>query len=349
MRLSTAVDQFLEDSKVRLTKQTIKLYRSDLELLVSLAHVDKGDSVLMFTPELVRQYFVRLSQERAITRDGVTATRSLSMATLHRRRTSVRQFATWCLMRRLVAEDPMKDAPRIRRPRRLPRPLPPDVHEWIDRLELGPVDRVLRALLFQAGLRVAEVCGLTLDHVRLGRHDHEGELLILGKGSKERVVPLTVELWRQLHAFLKDAPIDRTRSPLFAQRDGRAWSEKMVQARVKEWGRRATLAARQAGVVIDTGRVTAHRFRHTFATELLERGADLRQVQELLGHESMDTTAIYTAVTSTRRRQAVNLLSPVKGISSPVLRPAENPPSEPSDKLAMAGTYASRAYSLDFF
>ena len=71
----------------------------------------------------------------------------------------------------------------------------------------------------------------------------------------------------------------------------------------------AVLEAKKAGVVIDPGRVTVHRFRHTFATELLEAGADLRQVQELLGHESIATTAIYTDVTSKRRREAVNLLA----------------------------------------
>ena len=116
LRLSTARDQFLDESRIRLSKATIESYKGDLDLLVSLARVEAGDSVLMFTRQLVRQYFVKLSE------------RHLTMATLHRRRASVRQFANWCLMRRLVADDPMSEAPRIKRPKRLPRPLAPDVH-----------------------------------------------------------------------------------------------------------------------------------------------------------------------------------------------------------------------------
>jgi site-specific recombinase XerD len=308
MRLSTAVDQFLEESRIRLSKLTIKAYSADLGLLVSLARVATGDSVLMFNRDLVRQYFIALSE------------RNLGMGTLHRRRASVRQFAQWCLMRRLVAEDPMLDAPKIRVPRRLPRPLASDLHERLDALTLPPVEALLRALLFHAGLRVSEICGLNLDDVRLGRNDAEGKLLVRGKGSKERIVPITPELWRLLHDhFLQRAAVDKLHSPLFVQANrwearptGKPWTPRMIERRVKDWGRQVEVDAFRAGELIQAGRVTAHRFRHSFATELLEAGADLRQVQQLLGHEDVSTTAIYTEVTDRRLREAVNLLSPRK-------------------------------------
>jgi len=111
MKLSTAVDQYLADCRIRgLSAQTLTGYRSDLGMLVSLASVDAADSVLAFTPELARAYFLRLSGK------------NLSMGTLHRRRSCLSEFAKWGRKRRYWLESPMDDLPTIKRPKHLPRP-----------------------------------------------------------------------------------------------------------------------------------------------------------------------------------------------------------------------------------
>jgi len=95
-------------------------------------------------------------------------------------------------------------------------------------------------------------------------------------------------------------------------RAGRAWTWRMIERRTAAWARQAAELAKSRGLAVDLGQVVPHRFRHTFATEILEAGGDLRQVQELLGHEDITTTALYTHVTAKRLRSAVNLLSSKK-------------------------------------
>lgn len=294
MKLSTATENFLTDAKLTLAPSTRASYKSDLDLLVMLAKIQFADNVIAFTPELARLYLATL------------ADKGLSQATLHRRRASVNEFAKWCLMHRLVTEHPMRESPKIRRPRKLPRPFAGDVQAKILALALTPQERVIRALLFQAGLRVSEVCGLEIGQVELGQNETEGLIRVHGKGDKERTIPLAPELWQELRDYLLAAGDLQTVNRegelvayVIARPDGKPFTRRMIERRTRAWGRRANIA----------DRVTPHRFRHTFGTELLEKGADLRQVQELMGHADISTTAIYTEVTASRLRSAVNLLS----------------------------------------
>jgi integrase/recombinase XerD len=292
MRLSTAVTEFL-DASVHLSKATRDSYRSDLNLLVGLASVHAADSVLAFTPAMVRRYFLALSEK------------GLAMATLHKRRASVNEFAKYCLLRRLVADNPMTETPRIKRPKRLPRPFSGDIQERILALPLAGQERVMRALLFRTGVRVTELCELQVEHVALGETEEQGTVHVVGKGGRERVLPLDPETWHLLRDYLlaaadlRASADGRMHACLIARRDGRPFTRRMIERRTKAWGRRA-------GV---TEKTTPHRFRHTFATELLEKGADLREVQEAMGHADANTTALYTEVTPERLRRAVNRLS----------------------------------------
>lgn len=293
MKLSTAVDQYLTDARIRgLRPATLDAYRKDLRLLVSLATVQFADNTVSFTPELVRDFL------------SAIAGKGLAAATLHRRQASISGFAKWCMARRLVAEYPMADVGRIKRPRQLPRPFSHDDADAIEALGLAGVEAVIRLLLFQTGLRVQELCDLRVQDVSLGADEQDGSIRVRGKGGKERVVPLTPDLWHRLRDYmLSSVEIDRLGAFLLAQRDGRPWTRRMVGRRTRAWGRSVKL-----------DKVTPHRFRHTFATRLLEGNeagekADLRQVQELLGHADISTTATYTQVSTERLRAAVNLLA----------------------------------------
>lgn len=311
MKLSTAREEFLADCRLRgLSPATLDSYRSDLNLLVGLASVHAADNVISFTPGLVRRYFLAL------------ANKGLAAATLHRRRASISEFAKWCLLRRLVADHPMADTPKIKRPRRPPRPFASATRDKLAALHLAGVDALIRELLFGAGLRVTEACTLQVGDVDLGVDETRGSIRVHGKGDKIRVVPLTPELWHLLRDFmLAHTDVSRMTAYVLPRPDGRPWTRRMIERRTRAWG---------AALKLDEP-VTPHRFRHTFGTRLLEERADLREIQELMGHADISTTAGYADVVPERLRSAVNRLSR-RAPGEKVLREDSAPPcNAPTD------------------
>jgi integrase/recombinase XerD len=151
-------------------------------------------------------------------------------------------------------------------------------------------DRAMLELVYSSGLRASEICGLSLQQVDL----EHGFVRVFGKGSKERVVPLGAKARDAVQVYLISARPrfvkPRTGSELFITERGQAMSRKTLWAMVKA-------AAARAGL---TQGVKPHLLRHSFATHLLGGGADLRAIQEMLGHASIGTTQIYTAVESSR-------------------------------------------------
>lgn len=211
---------------------------------------------------------------------------------------SVRSFHRFLLREGDAARDPTAAVVRPRLPRSLPRPLPVD-----DVLKLlatppedtlaGLRDRAVLETLYGGGLRVSELVGLDVDDIDLD----EGSVRVFGKGSKERDVPLGTYATDALAAYLRRArpglAARATRGELFLNQRGGRLTRQSVS-------RLLTAYARRAGI---TKRVTPHTLRHSFATHLLEGGADVRVVQELLGHASVSTTQVYTLVTKEHLRE----------------------------------------------
>jgi integrase/recombinase XerC len=209
-----------------------------------------------------------------------------------RRRASLRSYFTWMVERGHLAESP---AARLSAPRpnsRLPKIV---VREQLENLldedwgedEWATLDRAICEVLYGAGLRVGELCGLDVESVDFA----QGLVRVLGKGRKERIVPLHRRGLEAVRLWISDARDDvaRVDSPpeaLFYNRRGRRIGPRDV---------RRILDNRVA-----RGHIHPHALRHTYATHLLEGGADLRVVQELLGHESLTTTQIYTHVSKSR-------------------------------------------------
>ena len=209
-----------------------------------------------------------------------------------RRRASLRGYFAWMVQRGHLEESP---AARLSAPRpnhRLPKIV---VREQLDTLldddwgddAWSTMDRAVCEVLYGAGLRVSELCGLNLVSVDF----RQGLLRVLGKGRKERIVPLHRRGLDAVQLWIADAREDvmRANSPpegLFFNRRGNRLGPRDV---------RRILDNRTA-----RGHVHPHALRHTYATHLLEGGADLRVVQELLGHESLTTTQIYTHVSKSR-------------------------------------------------
>ena len=184
-------------------------------------------------------------------------------------------------------------APRLRGPRirkNLPRPVTPDeavgmaerVDSDADEGWIGLRDRAVLLLIYGAGMRVAEALSLTANVLPLGE-----TLTIIGKGTKQRVVPILPQLRDAVAEYVDACPYPPDLSqPLFRGAKGGALSQGMVQ--------KATARARRSLGLPDTA--TPHALRHSFATHLLGEGADLRSLQELLGHVSLSSTQIYTKV-----------------------------------------------------
>ena len=281
--LPAALDQpleaFLDELRTgrRLSPRTLDAYARDLRDYAGFARAQGVHGWDEATGTLVDAYFATLLR------------RGLTSATVARRRSALRGFHAHRSRHGAVGADPIADLPPPRRERRLPHALP---IEDIERLLAQPAgeeplalrDRALFEVAYGSGLRVSELVGLTRDRIDL----REQALTVAGKGDKERTVPFGRAAQRALAEYL-----ERGRARLCARtRHDRVF----VNARGGPLSRMGFWKilkghARSAGLAV---RVHPHALRHSFATHLLEGGADLRVVQELLGHASVATTAIYT-------------------------------------------------------
>lgn len=216
-------------------------------------------------------------------------------SSLARKLTAVRVFARFLVRERLREDDFTESISAPKLVRRLPGTLSPEevgklLEAPDERTPHGLRDRAFLELFYSSGLRVSELCGLTLQQVDL---DH-GFLRVYGKGSKERAVPVGSKAVEALRAYLAEGrPLlvkGKTGSELFLSERGSAISRKTIWHWIKKH-------ARAAGIEKP---VKPHLLRHSFATHLLAGGADLRAIQELLGHANISTTQIYTAVEGSR-------------------------------------------------
>jgi integrase/recombinase XerD len=228
---------------------------------------------------------------------------------------AVRSLHGFLLREGDVEGDPSEGVVRPKVPKNLPRPLPvADVEAILSAPPEGDVagirDRAILETLYGAGLRISELVGLDVDDVDL----EEGSVRVLGKGSKERVVPLGRMAVEAVASYLT-----RARPAVATVASGPALFLNLRGGRLTRQGTSGILshAAARAGIV---KRVTPHTLRHSFATHLLDGGADVRVVQELLGHATLATTQIYTLVTSDRLREEYFSAHPRARIQPPQAR-----------------------------
>jgi integrase/recombinase XerC len=289
-----ALDRFLTEfaAQRRGSPHTLSAYRRDISRALDRA-AGSGKPVApeLWTRELLEHTL------RDLYRGG------LSAASAARALAAWRSFSRFCLRRGLIPTDPARALRFPRLARRLPRTLPArDLGAALDALS-GPAatdlrDRALIEVAYSSGLRVSELTGL--NH---GDHDRAARLLrVRGKGRRERIVPIGERAQAALDRYLGDAQRTNERGdrPIFAGRAGARLSNRTVQRVVR---------ARLNGVATGLG-VTPHALRHSFASHLLDRGADLRAIQELLGHRSLTSTQVYTHVSGARLRKAYRQAHP---------------------------------------
>jgi integrase/recombinase XerC len=228
--------------------------------------------------------------------------RGLQKTSMARRLAALRSFYRFLVRRGWLRRNPATELRTPRLPKRLPGCLPIDESETL--LAAGPDgrataarDRAILEMLYATGVRVAELSGLDVEDVDLA----EGTARVFGKGSKERIVPVGRQAIQAVRAYLRGR---RTASgPLFRNRRGGRLTARSIRRVVRARARAAGLARR----------VTPHTLRHTFATHLLDAGADLRLIQELLGHARLGTTQKYTHVSMDRLMRVYDNAHPRAG------------------------------------
>jgi integrase/recombinase XerD len=276
------LEGFLALSAARLAPRTVEAYRRDLEALADWL----GRPPASVKTEELERYLAEL---RAA---------GLSAATIARRVASVRSFFRHLVLIGAVEANPAAELELPRRTRRLPRALSLSEAERLIEAAAGTTPRALRdhalvELLYGAGLRVSEAVGLDKTGV-----DLEQRLVrTVGKGGKERVVPVGRKAVEALQRYLaRGRPhLDRRHRPeLFLNAKGGPLTRAGAFLILRKLAEKAGL---------EPERVHPHLLRHSFATHLLEGGADLRSVQEMLGHADLATTELYTHVTDRRRRE----------------------------------------------
>jgi integrase/recombinase XerC len=234
--------------------------------------------------------------------------RGYTPATLARKLSSLRTLCRFLTERGVLGADPARLLPGPRRRRRLPRVLRIDevaaLFEVVDGTEPRALrDRLIFELLYGCGLRSQELVDLESGDMRLG----EREMLVRGKGGKTRMVPIGDEAAAAAQRYLDrgrgllagPSPVTGARGKLLLSRSGRPLLTSDIRRMVVKY-------CRLAGI----DQASPHMLRHAYATHMLERGADLRAIQELLGHSSVSTTQIYTHVSGAHLRRTYDLHHP---------------------------------------
>lgn len=275
-----------------LAAHTLSAYRRDLGRYVSFTRRHGITDPADVSEETVTAFL------RAL-RDGDAEHPPLSASSAGRTLVAVRGFHRFLAAEGVTTHDPARAVAPPSPPSRLPKAISVDaVERLLEAASLGeaPIslrDRALLEILYGSGARISEAVGLDLDDIDL----EEGVVRVLGKGSKQRIVPLGSYAARAVGDYVVRArPSLAARGPgtpaVFLGHRGRRLSRQSAWAVIRT-------AAERAGLE----HVSPHTLRHSFATHLLDGGADVRVVQELLGHASVTTTQIYTLVTVQRLRE----------------------------------------------
>ena len=278
------VDRFLTHLSVErgASPNTVRAYSADLQRYLEWAHRSGIDPIVLNHRQM-RRYLAEL--DRA----------GYARRTVARRLSAIRSMFAFLVAEGLAASDPSSVLLTPKIPSRLPRVVPTDVLDTLlaapdETTPTGQRDGAILELLYASGARVSELSGLTMASLDLA----QGQLTLMGKGSKERLVPIHRAAVARLRRYLAEG-----RPALVRPATG---DEVFLSARGLPLSADAIrrLFKRYLGQAGGAHSLSPHAVRHTFATHLIERGADLRSVQELLGHVALSTTQIYTHLSMKR-------------------------------------------------
>lgn len=278
-----------------LSPNSVEAYIHDLQLLIQ--YLSNKDQLI--PPEAVR-YEDLAGFVIEIHEMGLAATSQSRIIS------GIRNFFKYCLSENIVQSDPSSLLESPKQGRKLPDFLTiNEIQKISDAIDLstpeGARNKAIIETLYSCGLRVSELTGLLISQV----YPEAGFVRVTGKGSKERLIPIGSEALKYIDIYLKQVRIHQPvlkgfEDILFLNRRGKALSRVMIFIIIKN-------LAEKAGIKKN---ISPHTFRHSFATHLVEAGADLRAVQQMLGHESITTTEIYTHLDRAFLRETMNKFHP---------------------------------------
>jgi integrase/recombinase XerC len=278
------MDDYLARLEETSSPHTLRAYRQNLQAFLEWCDAEGLTDARRITHRHLRGFLVELNR------------RGVARATVGRYLAAVRSFTRYLLREGVVQRDPGSAVRTPAQRRALP------VHlseEEVDRLigaADGARDHAILECLYGGGLRVSELVGLDRDDIDLSR----GIARVRGKGAKERLCPLGGAATRALRAWFKVRPPAEDARPVFLNAKGGRLTARSVHRVIRACAGRAEVDAR----------TSPHTLRHSFATHMLDRGADLREVQELLGHKNIATTQIYTHVSVERLKKVYESAHP---------------------------------------
>jgi len=286
------VESFLSylETEKNASIHTVKSYQIDLREFFGVL----GDTPIRDVTHLDIRSFLAFLNGKGYSRNSIS-----------RKLACLRSFFKFLVREDFIKVNPAREVASPKREKQLPKFLNP---EEVTHLLEAPAkktweekrDKAILETLYSSGLRVSELVGLN-------RHDVDffgGLVRVRGKGKKERIVPVGQVALSAVQDYLKiKAPREKdsgSQKPLYVNRSGGRLTDRSVRRMVLKYARRISLQKE----------VSPHTLRHSFATHLLDRGADLRSVQELLGHENLSTTQIYTHITTKRLREVYESAHP---------------------------------------
>lgn len=254
---------------------TLKSYRADLQEFVHFLKARKQDDLRFFTTATMRAFLAAQQMQNNPARN-----------TILRRIASLRSLAAYLLDQGKIARNPFKLLPAPKRQKILPKFLTePETEQLLSTAahsKLAPRDRALFELMYSSGLRRSEVVSLKVCDIDF----FNGIVKVFGKGSKERLVPVTDTALAAIKDYLACRPSPKPEDALFLNKNGKPLTGDGLAYIFKNTAIAANLARK----------ITPHSLRHSFATHLLNNGCDLRSLQEMLGHQSLAATQVYTHV-----------------------------------------------------
>jgi len=294
MKFVRAVEQFmiyLEQIK-HYSIHTVTNYRRDLNQFVTLSSEDWGESVTdLMKKEPIRTFLYTLHDE------------GRSSRTIARKRASLLSFSKYLITQKIITTNPLTTigSPKLDKP-------VPSVYSEMQTKKLTEViptsekeirNRTIVEILYGTGIRLSELHDLSLCDI----DESHQTIKVLGKGNKERIVPITLYALKLIESYVQIRGYADKSSPLLLNNKKERLSRRQIQRIVE----------REMGTVSDAKKRSPHTLRHSYATHLLDNGADIRVVKELLGHESLASTQIYTHVTKERLREAFQQAHPRSG------------------------------------
>lgn len=293
--MENLLNDFLEYLSVErgLAKNTISAYNQDLKGYISYLRKANIESIQETQQSNIVSYLLLMQKD------------SKAGSTISRTCAAIKSFYKFLFREHIISSNPADNLNTPKLEHRLPKVLSaeeiktlfcqPDMSN-----PLGIRDRSMLELLYATGMRISELLSLSTDSINL----ETGFLRCIGKGSKERIVPINSSAIKYLKLYLNDAREKilngRESKVLYLNRLGKPMTRQGFWKILKKYSKKAGI----------TKKITPHLFRHSFATHLLENGADLRSVQEMLGHADISTTQVYTHITRNKIKEVYDKTHP---------------------------------------